>query len=147
MANEIDAEYDPVEGVHILQEATYRKQVRSQPALTCENCKKRHGERGVNVKRCQGVCPAIFTWRSYYINLVHIIISVLDRWFLLERCRYQLICSTSNVQHLTSNPSVSISPMVRSRIWISLLFSSSHSLLLKPEGRVTKHNAEPSKPC
>lgn len=97
MANIIDAEYDPVEGVHILDEASYRKQVRSQPALTCENCKKRHGEQGVNVKRCQGVRPAIFTWRGSYINFVHLIISVLDRWFLLERCQCQLICSTSNV--------------------------------------------------
>lgn len=129
MANIIDAEYDPVEGVHILDEASYRKQVRSQPALTCENCKKRHGEQGVNVKRCQGVRPAIFTWRGSYINFVHLIISVLDRWFLLERCQCQLICS--NFQRLTSHPSVSISPMVRSRIWISLLFFSPHSPLFK----------------
>jgi len=61
MANIIDAEYDPVEGVHILHSANYRKQVRSQPPLTCENCKKRHGEQGVNVKRCHGVRLAIFS--------------------------------------------------------------------------------------
>jgi len=94
MANNIDTEYDPVEGVHNLDSASYRKHARSQPALTCENCKKRQGEQGVDLKRCSGVRPAISTWRGHYINFVHLIISVLDRWFLLERCQCQLICSS-----------------------------------------------------
>ena len=95
MANKIDTEYDPVEGVHNLDSASYREQARSQPALTCENCKKRRGEQGVDMKRCRGVRPAISTWRGPYINFVYLIILVLDRLFLLERCQCQLICSFS----------------------------------------------------
>jgi len=69
MANIIDAEYDPVEGVHNLDEASYRKQARSQPAIACENCKKRHGERGVDVKRCSGVRPTTFHLERHLLNL------------------------------------------------------------------------------
>ncbi|KAH9481055.1 SET domain and MYND-type zinc finger protein 6 [Psilocybe cubensis] len=54
MANLFDTEYTPIEGVHILSDSSYRKHVRKLPVLTCETCKKRNGEKGVEVKRCQG---------------------------------------------------------------------------------------------
>ncbi|KAH9481053.1 hypothetical protein JR316_0005572 [Psilocybe cubensis] len=54
MENLIDTEYTPIEGVHILSDSSYRKHVRKLPVLTCETCKKRNGEKGIEVKRCQG---------------------------------------------------------------------------------------------
>lgn len=55
MANHVDIDYKLLEGVHMLEESSYRKHARKLSVLTCETCYKKHGEDGVDVKRCTGV--------------------------------------------------------------------------------------------
>lgn len=69
MANLIDTEYTPIEGVHTLSDSSYRKHVRTLPVLTCESCGKRNGQNGVEVKRCQGVRRRTIPFRISEIYL------------------------------------------------------------------------------
>lgn len=57
MANAVNAEYKKIEGIHVLADFEYRKYVRSTPVLACETCGKRQKDDGVEIKRCQAVCP------------------------------------------------------------------------------------------
>lgn len=73
MANLIDTEYTPIEGVHILSDSSYRKHVRTLPVLTCERCGKRNGQGGIDVRRCQGVRSQTNTPFSY-LTFSHIVL-------------------------------------------------------------------------
>ena len=56
MANLVEIDCKTLEGVHMLDESSYRKHARKmQVVLTCERCHKKQGEDGVNVRRCTGV--------------------------------------------------------------------------------------------
>ncbi|KJA16748.1 hypothetical protein HYPSUDRAFT_47008 [Hypholoma sublateritium FD-334 SS-4] len=54
MANHVDVDYKPLEGVHMLDESSYRKYARMLSVLTCETCHRKHGEAGIDIKRCTG---------------------------------------------------------------------------------------------
>ncbi|KDR67302.1 hypothetical protein GALMADRAFT_258459 [Galerina marginata CBS 339.88] len=108
MANVIDIDYVPVEGVHHLDASNYRKHARSQPILTCENCKKQHGKQGVDVRRCQGCWSVGFcskecqlaSWPSHkaecrtleiVLVLEHLARNVYSNPFLLHFLRVAII--------------------------------------------------------
>ncbi|KAF8957723.1 hypothetical protein BDZ97DRAFT_1924337 [Flammula alnicola] len=58
--NTVDVDYEPVEGVYTLDEGSYRKHIKTVPALTCENCSKRDGVEGVKMMRCRGCWTTAF---------------------------------------------------------------------------------------
>jgi len=56
MSDHPDIEHLPVEGVHTLNDDSYRDYRRnSHVVLNCEKCGKKNSENGKNLKRCAGV--------------------------------------------------------------------------------------------
>ncbi|KAF4615824.1 hypothetical protein D9613_012435 [Agrocybe pediades] len=66
MANNLDIEHLPVEGVHILNDDNYRDyRHNAHVALQCENCGKKKGDDGVaELKRCAGCYKVAFCSRE-----------------------------------------------------------------------------------